>query len=153
MSIKDKKQIIIVALKALGVRFIKLEITSDNDTVGGVYVDGAYFGTFDYIRMTFVDWSERSREWAASSLPAAKLKGSTKRRPLWSYEPNFRGSRVSRPPRILRDDMIIACICVCAVQKEWANCSPQGPKKRGRCFAAPFWKYEVVTSRYYLTYY
>ncbi len=55
MDIKCKKKLIIVALKALGVRFIKLEITSDNDTIGGVYVDGAYFGTFDYIRMTFVD--------------------------------------------------------------------------------------------------
>lgn len=55
MNVKDKRQIIIAALIALGVHFKKLEITSNNDAVGGVYVDGAFFGTFDYIKRTFVD--------------------------------------------------------------------------------------------------
>lgn len=55
MSIKDKEQIVIAALKALGVRFIKLELTPNNDTIGSVYVDGLFFGTYDYIKRTFVD--------------------------------------------------------------------------------------------------
>lgn len=55
MDIKRKKQLIIATLNALGVSYKKLTITPNKDTVGGVYVDGAYFGTFDYIRMTFVD--------------------------------------------------------------------------------------------------
>ena len=55
MSVKDEKQIIIAALIALGVHFKKLEITSTNDTVGGVYVDGKFFGMLDYIKQTFID--------------------------------------------------------------------------------------------------
>lgn len=55
MKIKDKKPIIIAALAALGVRARELEITPDEDTIGNVYVNGEFFGVFDYIRRTFVD--------------------------------------------------------------------------------------------------
>ncbi len=55
MKIKDKKTIIIAALKALGVKVRKLEITPDNDTIGNVYVNGEFFGVFDYTKRTFVD--------------------------------------------------------------------------------------------------
>lgn len=55
MDIKRKKQLIIAALNALGVSFKKLTITPNKDTVGGVYVDGKFFGIFDYIKRTFVD--------------------------------------------------------------------------------------------------
>lgn len=55
MDIKRKKQLIIADLNALGVSFKKLTITPNKDTVGGVYVDGKFFGTFDYIKRTFVD--------------------------------------------------------------------------------------------------
>lgn len=55
MKLKDKKTIIIAALQALGVKAKALEITPDNDPIGNVYVNGEFFGVFDYIRRTFVD--------------------------------------------------------------------------------------------------
>ncbi len=55
MKLKDKKPIIIAALQELGIKARELEITSDTDTIGNVYVDGEFFGVFDYIRRTFVD--------------------------------------------------------------------------------------------------
>lgn len=55
MKIKDKKPIIIDALAALGVRVRELEITADTDTIGNVYVNGEFFGVFDYTKRTFVD--------------------------------------------------------------------------------------------------
>lgn len=55
MSIKYKKQLIIAALNALGVGFKKLRIPANEDTMGSVYVDEKYFGTFNYIKRTFVD--------------------------------------------------------------------------------------------------
>ena len=55
MKLKDKKPIITAALLALGVSFRTVEITPDNDTIGNVYVNGEFFGVFDYIRRTFVD--------------------------------------------------------------------------------------------------
>ena len=55
MKLKDKKPIIIAALHALGVKAKTLEITPDTDTIGNVYVNGEFFGVFDYIRRTFVD--------------------------------------------------------------------------------------------------
>ena len=55
MKIKDKKPIIIAALRALGVRVRELEITADTDTIGNVFVNGEFFGVFDYIKRSFVD--------------------------------------------------------------------------------------------------
>jgi len=55
MKIKDKKPIITAALRALGVRFRELMITPDEDTIGNVYVNGEFFGVFDYTKRTFVD--------------------------------------------------------------------------------------------------
>lgn len=55
MKMRDKKPIILAALAALGVRVRTLEITPDNDTVGNVYVNGEFFGVFDYIKKTFVE--------------------------------------------------------------------------------------------------
>lgn len=55
MKIKDKKPIIIAALAALGVRVRELEITADTDTIGNVYVNGEFFGVFDYVKRSFVD--------------------------------------------------------------------------------------------------
>lgn len=55
MKIKDKKPIIIAALRALGVNVRELEITPDNDTIGNVFVNGEYFGVFDYVKRTFVN--------------------------------------------------------------------------------------------------
>lgn len=55
MKIKDKKPIITAALRALGVKVRKLEITPDNDTIGNVYVNGEFFGVFDYIKRAFVE--------------------------------------------------------------------------------------------------
>lgn len=55
MKLKDKKSIIITALMALGVRVSELEITPDNDTIGNVYVNGEFFGVFDYGRRTFIE--------------------------------------------------------------------------------------------------
>lgn len=55
MKIKDKKPIITAALRALGVKVRKLEITPDNDTIGNVFVNGEFFGVFDYVKRAFVD--------------------------------------------------------------------------------------------------
>ncbi len=55
MKIKDKKPIILAALASLGVKVRELEITPDTDPIGNVYVNGEYFGVFDYIKRTFVD--------------------------------------------------------------------------------------------------
>ena len=55
MKIKDKKPIIIAALAALGVKVRELEITADTDTIGNVYVNGEFFGVFDYNKRAFVD--------------------------------------------------------------------------------------------------
>ena len=55
MKIKDKKPIITAALRALGVKVRKLEITPDNDTIGNVYVNDEFFGVFDYVKRAFVD--------------------------------------------------------------------------------------------------
>lgn len=55
MKIKDKKPIIIAALAALGVRARELEITADTDTIGNVFVNGAFFGVFDYTKRAFVE--------------------------------------------------------------------------------------------------
>ena len=55
MDIKDKKRIVLDALNALGVSFKMVDITHNTDTVGSVYVDGKFFGIFDYIKRTFVD--------------------------------------------------------------------------------------------------
>lgn len=55
MKIKDKKPIITAALAALGVKVRQLEITPDNDTIGNVFVNGEFFGVFDYVKRTFVD--------------------------------------------------------------------------------------------------
>ena len=53
MKLKDKKPIIIAALRSLGITPRELEITPDADTIGNVY--GEFFGVFDYVRRTFVD--------------------------------------------------------------------------------------------------
>ncbi len=55
MKIKDKKPIITAALAALGVKVRQLEITADNDTIGNVYVNGKFFGVFDYTKRAYVD--------------------------------------------------------------------------------------------------
>lgn len=55
MKIKDKKPIITAALRALGVQVRSLEITPDNDTIGNVFVNGEFFGVFDYVKRAFVD--------------------------------------------------------------------------------------------------
>lgn len=55
MKIKDKKPIVTAALQALGVKIRELEIVPDTDTIGNVYVNGEFFGVFDYIKRTFVD--------------------------------------------------------------------------------------------------
>lgn len=55
MKIKDKKPIVTAALAALGVNVRTLELTPDEDTVGNVYVNGEFFGVFDYIKQTFVE--------------------------------------------------------------------------------------------------
>lgn len=55
MKIKDKKPIIIAALAALGVKVRQLEIVPDTDTIGNVYVNGEFFGVFDYTKRTFVE--------------------------------------------------------------------------------------------------
>lgn len=55
MKLKDKKPIIIAALRSLGITPRELEITPDADTIGNVYVNGEFFGVFDYVRRTFVD--------------------------------------------------------------------------------------------------
>ena len=55
MKIKDKKPIIIAALAALGVKVRELEITADTDTIGNVFVNGEFFGVFDYVKRSFVD--------------------------------------------------------------------------------------------------
>ncbi len=55
MIINEKKPIVLAALNALGVRVRELEITPDNDTIGNVFVNGEFFGVFDYAKRTFVD--------------------------------------------------------------------------------------------------
>lgn len=55
MKINDKKPIILAALAALGVRVRELEITADNDTIGNVFVNGEFFGVFDYAKRAFVE--------------------------------------------------------------------------------------------------
>jgi len=55
MKIKDKKPIITAALRALGVHARELAITPDEDTIGNVYVNGEFFGVFDYTKRTFVE--------------------------------------------------------------------------------------------------
>ncbi len=55
MKIKDKKPIVTAALAALGVKVRELEIAPDNDTIGNVYVNGEFFGVFDYVKRTFVE--------------------------------------------------------------------------------------------------
>lgn len=55
MKIKDKKSIILAALAELGIRAKELTITPDEDTIGNVYVNGEFFGVFDYIKRTFVE--------------------------------------------------------------------------------------------------
>lgn len=55
VKIKDKKPIIIAALAALGVKVRELEISADTDTIGNVYVNGEFFGVFDYNNRTFVE--------------------------------------------------------------------------------------------------
>ena len=55
MKIKDKKPIVTAALRELGVKVRELEIVPDTDTIGNVYVNGEFFGVFDYIKRTFVD--------------------------------------------------------------------------------------------------
>lgn len=55
MKIKDKKPIIIAVLAALGVKVRQLEIVPDTDTIGNVYVNGEFFGVFDYTKRTFVE--------------------------------------------------------------------------------------------------
>ncbi len=55
MKLKDKKPIITAALRALGVHIRELEITPDEDTIGNVYVNGEFFGVFDYTKRTFVE--------------------------------------------------------------------------------------------------
>ena len=55
MKLKDKKPIIIAALKALGVRFWELEITPDTEMIGNVFVNGEFFGIFDYSKRAFVE--------------------------------------------------------------------------------------------------
>lgn len=55
MKIKDKKPIITAALRALGVKVRELEITPDNDTIGNVFVNGEFFGVFDYVKRAFVE--------------------------------------------------------------------------------------------------
>lgn len=55
MKIKDKKPIITAALRALGVKVRSLEITPDNDTIGNVFVNGEFFGVFDYVKRAFVE--------------------------------------------------------------------------------------------------
>lgn len=58
MKIKDKKPIIIAALKALGVKIRELEITPDTELIGNVFVNGEFFGVFDYGKRAFVEWGE-----------------------------------------------------------------------------------------------
>lgn len=55
MKIKDKKPIIIAALNALGVRFRELEITPDTEMIGNVFVNGEFFGVFDYAKRAFLE--------------------------------------------------------------------------------------------------
>lgn len=55
MKINEKKPIVLAALSALGVRVRELEITPDTDTIGNVFVNGEFFGVFDYSKRTFVD--------------------------------------------------------------------------------------------------
>lgn len=55
MKIKDKKPIILAALAALGIRARELTITPDEDTIGNVYVNGEFFGVFDYVKRSFVE--------------------------------------------------------------------------------------------------
>ncbi len=55
MKIKDKKPIITSALAALGVKVRELEITADTDTIGNVFVNGEFFGVFDYTKQAFVE--------------------------------------------------------------------------------------------------
>lgn len=54
MKINDKKPIILAALRELGVRVRELEITPDADTIGNVFVNGEFFGVFDYTKRAFV---------------------------------------------------------------------------------------------------
>lgn len=55
MKLKDKKPIIIAALKALGVKIRELEITPDTELIGNVFVNGEFFGVFDYGKRAFVE--------------------------------------------------------------------------------------------------
>ena len=55
IKIEGKKFIIRNALKALGISEGRLSIPSNENTVGSVYINGVYFGLFDYIKRTFVD--------------------------------------------------------------------------------------------------
>lgn len=55
MKIKDKKPIIIAALAALGVQVRELEITPDTEMIGNVFVNGEFFGVFDYNKRAFVE--------------------------------------------------------------------------------------------------
>lgn len=55
MKFKDKKPIILAALKALGVKVLALEITPDTETIGNVFVNGEFFGVFDYDKRAFVE--------------------------------------------------------------------------------------------------
>lgn len=55
MKFKTKQAIIRKAVHTLGIKVRSLEIPADTDTVGNVYINGEFFGVFDYIRRTFVD--------------------------------------------------------------------------------------------------
>lgn len=55
MKINEKKPIVLAALSALGVQVRELEITPDTDMIGNVFVNGEFFGVFDYSKRTFVD--------------------------------------------------------------------------------------------------
>ena len=55
MRFEEKELIIINALNSLGFHTGRLSIPSNENTVGSVYINGVYFGLFDYIKRTFVD--------------------------------------------------------------------------------------------------
>ena len=55
MSIKEKKAILLAYYRKLGkMPEGTLEIDADTDTVGNVYIDGNFAGTFDFCEMKFI---------------------------------------------------------------------------------------------------
>lgn len=55
MSINNKITSLRAALTALGLKSGKVSVENNRDNISRIFIDGEYFGTFDYVLKTFVD--------------------------------------------------------------------------------------------------